>query len=201
MTTQQHTKIYLKDYTPPSFDVTKVDLDIQLFDEYATVYGKLLMRRRYDGKLVLLGRSLELQSICVNGKALSADEYTLDDESLTLHDAADELTIETVVRITPQTNTTLEGLYQSGQGDELMFVTQCEPEGFRKITYFPDRPDVLTEYTTRLEAPKRFKTLLANGNLIESGDVGDDRHFSIWHDPTKTKLPIRCCHRQSGGTQ
>ena len=185
MTNQQPTKIYLKDYTPPSFDVTKVDLDIQLFDEYATVYSKLLMRRRYDGKLVLLGRSLELQSICVNGKTLSADEYTLDDESLTLHDAADELTIETVVRIKPQTNTTLEGLYQSGQGDELMFVTQCEPEGFRKITYFPDRPDVLTEYTTRLEAPKRFKTLLANGNLIESGDVGDDRHFSIWHDPTK----------------
>ena len=94
MTNQQPTKIYLKDYTPPSFNVTKVDLDIQLFDEYATVYSKLLMRRRYDGKLVLLGRSLELQSICVNGKALSADEYTLDDESLTLHDAADELTIE-----------------------------------------------------------------------------------------------------------
>lgn len=181
----QPTKIYLKDYTPPAYEVSKVDLDIKLFDDHAQVATKLVMTRRHAGELVLFGRSLQLQSIQVNGVQLSKDDYTLDEESLTIHHAADDMEIETVVNIVPQTNTTLEGLYQSGQGDELMFVTQCEPEGFRKITFFPDRPDVLTEYTTRLEAPKRFKTLLANGNLIEQGDAGDDRHYTVWHDPTK----------------
>lgn len=178
-------KIYLKDYTPPSYRVDQVHLDIRLFDTYAKVIAKLDMVKMHAGELTLFGRDLKLESISLNGQVLSDDAYHLDEESLTIIDAPEVAQIQTVVIITPQTNTTLEGLYQAGLGDEKMFVTQCEPEGFRKITFFPDRPDVLTEYTTRLEAPKHFKTLLANGNLIESGEVDSDRHYAIWHDPTK----------------
>ncbi|OOS07939.1 aminopeptidase N [Moraxella cuniculi DSM 21768] len=178
-------KIYLKDYTPPAYAVKKVDLDICLYEQQAIVSSRLEMTRQAAGELVLLGRDLQLQQVSVNGEVLSSAQFRLDSESLTLIDAPDRAIVETKVIIKPQTNTTLEGLYQSGLDDEMMFVTQCEPEGFRKITFFPDRPDVLSEYTTRLEAPKTFKTLLANGNLVEAGEVGDDRHYTIWHDPTK----------------
>lgn len=192
--TKEPQKIYLKDYTPPTYRVDDIYLDIRIFDDHATVSGVLNMKREHDGALVLFGRELELLGISVNDKALTADEYSLDGESLTIHQAPDTAKVAIEVKITPQTNTALEGLYQSGAGDELMFVTQCEPEGFRKIIFFPDRPDVLTEYTTRVEADKRFSVLLANGNLIQQGDVGDDRHFAIWHDPTKkTKLSVCLC--------
>ena len=183
--TQTPQKIYLKDYTPPSYAVEKVDLDIRLFDDHAIVGARLHMTRAHAGKLELFGRDLTLKNICLNGRELSVEDYQVDEEGLTILEAPDSALIETWVQISPQTNTTLEGLYQAGTGDELMFVTQCEPEGFRKIAFVPDRPDVLTEYTTRLEAPKRFGTLLANGNLIESGEVDEDRHYTIWHDPTK----------------
>ncbi|STZ56270.1 Aminopeptidase N [Moraxella lacunata] len=186
-------KIHLKDYTPPTYRVDDICLDIKVFDDHATVSSVLNMSREHDGKLVLLGRELELLNISINDKVLTADDYALDDESLTIHNAPDVAKVAIDVKITPQTNTALEGLYQSGTGDELMFVTQCEPEGFRKITFFPDRPDVLTEYTTRVEADKRFPVLLANGNLIEKGDVGDDRHFAVWHDPTKKPSYLFAC--------
>ncbi|STY91416.1 aminopeptidase N [Moraxella bovis] len=186
-------KIYLKDYTPPTYRVDDIYLDIKVFNDHATVSSVLNMSREHDGKLVLLGRELELLNISINDKVLTADDYALDDESLTIHNAPDTAKVAIDVKITPQTNTALEGLYQSGTGDELMFVTQCEPEGFRKITFFPDRPDVLTEYTTRVEADKRFFVLLANGNLIEKGDVGDDRHFAVWHDPTKKPSYLFAC--------
>ncbi|MDO4896155.1 MAG: aminopeptidase N [Moraxella sp.] len=186
-------KIYLKDYAPPAYRVDDVYLDIKVFDDHACISSVLTMSRERDGELVLLGRELELLNISVNDKVLTADDYALDDESLTIYHAPDTAKIAIDVNITPQTNTALEGLYQSGAGDELMFVTQCEPEGFRKITFFPDRPDVLTEYTTRVEADKRFSVLLANGNLVEKGDVGDDRHFAIWHDPTKKPSYLFAC--------
>ena len=191
--TKEPQKIYLKDYTPPTYRVDDIYLDIRIFDDHATVSGVLNMKREHDGALVLFGRELELLGISVNDKALTADEYSLDGESLTIHQAPDTAKVAIEVKITPQTNTALEGLYQSGAGDELMFVTQCEPEGFRKIIFFPDRPDVLTEYTTRVEADKRFSVLLANGNLIQQGDVGDDRHFAIWHDPTKKPSYLFAC--------
>lgn len=187
------TKVYLKDYTPPVFAVKNIDLDIKLYDEYATVYAKTAYERKTAGQFVLFGRDLQLQSIAIDGQALDTADYAVDDETLSIHHTPDEFVLETVVKIVPQTNTTLEGLYQAGSGDELMFVTQCEAEGFRKITFFPDRPDVLTEYRTRLEAPKRFKTLLANGNLIDSGELDDDRHFAIWHDPTKKPSYLFAC--------
>lgn len=187
------TKIYLKDYTPPVFEVQKIDLDIRLFDDHAIVESVLNMNRKHDGDLVLFGEKLELVEISLNGKALAEGEYTLTEHDLTIHHAPEQALVKTLVKIVPQTNTTLEGLYQSGEDADKMFVTQCEPEGFRKITFFPDRPDVLTEYTTRVEADKRYKTLLANGNLVERGDVGDDRHFAIWHDPTKKPSYLFAC--------
>ncbi len=178
-------KIYLKDYTPPNFQVQDIKLDIRLYDDYATVSAVMQLSRVADGDLVLLGRDLQLLDISIDGHKISETDYRLDDEQLTMSAVPDAFSLSTLVKIIPQTNTMLEGLYQAGEGVDLMFVTQCEPEGFRKITYFPDRPDVLSVYTTRLEAPKRFPILLANGNLIDSGDVdGTDRHFAIWHDPT-----------------
>ncbi len=184
---QAPTKVNLKDYKKPSFDVDTVDLDIKLFDDHAIVDSKLIMNRQVAGDLVLYGEDVELLSITLNDKALSTEQYKVSDGKLIVSAAPDEITLELQVRIHPQTNTALEGLYIAGSGKETMFVTQCEPEGFRKITFYPDRPDVLAVFTTRLEADKRFPTLLANGNLIEAGEVADepDRHYAIWHDPTK----------------
>ncbi|WP_227674676.1 aminopeptidase N [Psychrobacter jeotgali] len=180
------TKINLKDYQPPSFDVDSVDLDIKLFDDHAIVDSKLVMSRQSAGDLVLYGEDVELLSIMINDNALDADQYHINEGKLTISDAPDQLTLQLQVRVTPQTNTALEGLYMAGSGDETMFVTQCEPEGFRKITFYPDRPDVLAVFTTRLEADKRYPTLLGNGNLVEAGEVAEDsnRHYAIWHDPT-----------------
>ncbi|WP_367104470.1 aminopeptidase N [uncultured Psychrobacter sp.] len=184
---QAPTKVNLKDYKKLSFDVDTVDLDIKLFDDHAIVDSKLIMNRQVAGDLVLYGEDVELLSITLNDKALSTEQYKVSDGKLIVSAAPDEITLELQVRIHPQTNTALEGLYIAGSGKETMFVTQCEPEGFRKITFYPDRPDVLAVFTTRLEADKRFPTLLANGNLIEAGEVADepDRHYAIWHDPTK----------------
>ena len=187
------TKIYLKDYTPPAYQVQSIDLDIRLFDDHALVGTVLKMQRATAGELILLGRELELLDIKLNGQILAKDAYVLDAESLTIIDAPDTAVIETHVKITPQTNTALEGLYQSGTGADTMFVTQCEPEGFRKITFFPDRPDVLTVYTTRVEADKKYPVLLANGNLVEKGELDGDRHFAIWHDPTKKPSYLFAC--------
>ncbi len=188
-------KINLKDYQPPSFTVKTVDLDIKLFADDATVDSKLVMSRQSAGDLVLFGEDMELLTIKLDGETLSTERYHQDTNKLTITDAPNELTLELQVRICPQTNTALEGLYIAGTGAETMFVTQCEPEGFRKITFYPDRPDVLSVFTTRLEADKRFPTLLSNGNLVEQGEVaGDtDRHYAIWHDPTNKPSYLFAC--------
>lgn len=192
MTDNTLSKVYLKDYAPPAYQVKTISLDIKLYDDHAIVDASLSVKREHEGDLVLLGRQLELLSISVNDEQLSNRQYVLDDEQLVIQDLPNEAVIKTSVKVSPQTNTALEGLYQAGTGDEMMFVTQCEPEGFRKITFYPDRPDVLAEFTTRVEADKKFKTLLANGNLIESGDLGD-RHYSIWHDPTLKPSYLFAC--------
>lgn len=184
-----HPTIYLKDYQPPVFGVNRIDLDISLFESATIVTSTLDMQRLHSGELVLLGRDLELISVQLNGTTLDPNAYVLDAESLTIKNAPDQCTIKTEVRIHPETNTQLEGLYKSGG----MYCTQNEPEGFRKITFFPDRPDVLSVYTTRLEADNRYPTLLANGNLIESGLIGTDRHFTIWQDPTKKPSYLFAC--------
>ena len=192
---QAPSKINLKDYNKPSFDVETVHLDIKLFEEYAQVDSTLKMVRQTAGALVLFGESLELLTIVMNGDELTAEHYQQEDGKLTIHNAPDQVTLDIQVRICPQTNTALEGLYMAGSGDDTMFVTQCEPEGFRKITFYPDRPDVLAIFTTRLEADKRYPTLLANGNLIEAGEVIDapDRHYAIWHDPTNKPSYLFAC--------
>ena len=188
-------KINLKDYTKPSFDVDTVHLDIKLFEDYAQVDSTLEMVRQTAGDIVLFGESLELLTITMNGKALTTEDYQQEAGKLTIHNAPERATLDIQVRICPQTNTALEGLYMAGSGDDTMFVTQCEPEGFRKITFYPDRPDVLAIFTTRLEADKRYPTLLANGNLVEAGEVADapDRHYAIWHDPTNKPSYLFAC--------
>ncbi|MGK5736211.1 aminopeptidase N [Acinetobacter junii] len=181
--------IYLKDYQKPSFLVESINLDIQVYDDHTIVDSTLVMKRQATGALVLLGRDLELKSIRLNGELLTADQYELDTEQLTITDAPDEVIIQTQVIIHPESNTQLEGLYKAGD----LFVTQNEPEGFRKITFYPDRPDVLSVFTTRVEADKKYPVLLANGNLLETGEAGEDRHFAIWQDPTKKPSYLFAC--------
>lgn len=182
--------IYLKDYQKPSYIVDSIELNIQVYADHTLVSSTLVMQRQSEGDLVLLGRDLELQSISVNGKPLTESEYTLDSEQLVISNAPDHATIQTVVRIHPESNTQLEGLYQASSD---LFVTQNEPEGFRKITFYPDRPDVLSVFTTRVEADKKFPVLLANGNLIETGEVDENRHYAIWQDPTKKPSYLFAC--------
>ena len=150
------------------------------------------MKRQTAGDLVLLGRDLELKSITLNGTPLTANDYSLDTEQLVIANAPDEVILKTEVIIRPESNTQLEGLYQAGSD---LFVTQNEPEGFRKITFYPDRPDVLSVFTTRVEADKKFPVLLANGNLMEAGETGEGRHYTSWEVPSrrKTGLFIRLC--------
>ena len=181
--------IYLKDYQKPAFLVESIHLDIQVYDDHTIVDSTLVMKRQAAGELVLLGRDLELQSIQMNGQLLNAGQYQLDSEQLVITDAPDQVIVQTKVMIHPESNTQLEGLYKAGD----LFVTQNEPEGFRKITFYPDRPDVLAEFTTRVEADKKYPVLLANGNLLETGEVGEGRHFAIWQDPTKKPSYLFAC--------
>src|SRR5690606_24371804 len=188
-------KIHLKDYQPPSFAVETVDLDIKLFVDHAIVDSTLMMQRQTDGKVVLYGEVLELLSIKLNDELLTSECYTQIEGKLIITNAPAHSKLQLQVRIHPHTNTALEGLYIAGSGDDTMFVTQCEPEGFRKITFYPDRPDVLARFTTRLEADKRFPTLLSNGNLLEAGEVSDapERHYAIWQDPTNKPSYLFAC--------
>ncbi len=181
--------VYLKDYQKPSFVVESINLDISVFDDHTNVNSTLIMQRQTSGDLVLLGRDLELKKITVNGKELSSSEYSLDAEKLVITNAPDQATITTQVVIHPESNTMLEGLYQAGD----LFVTQNEPEGFRKITFYPDRPDVLSVFTTRVEADKKYPVLLANGNLLETGEAENGRHYAIWQDPTKKPSYLFAC--------
>ena len=163
---------YLKDYTPSPFLIDTVELDVELFDEYTRVTARLEVGRNpaaadRAAPLVLDGEELKLESIKVNGRALSQDEYTLTSEHLSIPNVPATLVLETQCLIKPQDNTKLSGFYATKDG----CVTQCEAEGFRRITFFIDRPDVMARYTTTLHADKsRYPVLLANGNLVASGD-------------------------------
>ncbi|WP_168390640.1 MULTISPECIES: aminopeptidase N [Acinetobacter] len=181
--------IYLKDYQKPAFLVDSINLDIQVYADHTIVNAILEMQRQTEGDLVLLGRDLELKSIHLNSQQLTENDYQLDAEQLVIQNAPDRARIETQVVIHPESNTMLEGLYQAGD----LFVTQNEPEGFRKITFYPDRPDVLSVFTTRVEADKKYPVLLANGNLIEKGEVDAQRHYAIWQDPTKKPSYLFAC--------
>ncbi|PWK49198.1 aminopeptidase N [Pleionea mediterranea] len=176
---------YRKDYQPSNFLISETHLTFILNEQETLVKSRLLLRRNpkadLEAKSIQFdGENLTLQSILWNGEALSADEYKVTDEGLELTKVADEFELVTVCKILPQDNSSLEGLYKSGD----KFCTQCEAEGFRKITYYLDRPDVLSRFYVRIEADKsRYPLLLSNGNPVASGDMDDNRHFVEWQDP------------------
>src|SRR5688572_5550601 len=168
--------IYLKDYAPPAFRVESIDLDVDIREDHALVRAKLEIRRNASGALVLDGDELELVSVALNGKPV---RHEVTAEKLTLPEVPDSFTLETVTRIVPQKNTKLEGLYATRNG----FVTQCEAQGFRRITWFIDRPDVMARYSTTIHADrKKYPVLLSNGNLVSSGQ-DKDRHWARFKDP------------------
>jgi aminopeptidase N len=176
--------IYLKDYAPPAWLVETVDLHVSLLEGHAEVGARLAMRRNPaggGGDLVLDGEELELLEIRLDGATLAPESYTLGDEKLRIAGPLPEAFIlETKVRIEPDQNTQLSGLFRSKDG----YFTQCEAEGFRRITFFPDRPDVMARYTCTVEAEReRFPQLLSNGNLVASGEGEDGRHWARWEDP------------------
>ena len=182
MRTDTPQPVRLADYTAPAFAIDRVDLDFDLRPSPTRVKARLEVRRTgaADAPLVLDGVRLKLVSVAVDGQALEPSAYQLTPETLTIPDVPDAFVLETEVQIAPQANTYLEGLYMSGG----RFCTQCEAEGFRKVTYWPDRPDVLSRFTVRMAADKAaFPRLLANGNLMETGDLPGGRHYAVWNDP------------------
>src|ERR1700728_559779 len=185
MRTEDHRPIRLQDYRPPDWLIETVDLDVSLHPTASTVRAKLKLKPNSAGTpapLVLDGEELKLKSLVLDGKPLPAENFVATPDKLTIAQPPNrpfELEIET--EVDPTGNTQLMGLYRAGA----TYCTQCEAEGFRRITYFLDRPDVMAVYTTRVEADKtEAAVLLSNGNLVAQGDVpGTDRHFAIWHDP------------------
>ena len=177
--------IFRKDYTSPHYRIDTVELDIDLGEESTRVRSRLSIRADHHAggispPLVLDGEHLVLDSIALDGEALSESQYRLTETALTIETPPAEFVLETVAIIEPQNNTALEGLYKSSGN----FCTQCEAEGFRRITWYLDRPDVMAIFTTRIAAEKeRYPVLLANGNLRENGDLPSGRHFAVWHDP------------------
>ncbi len=176
--------IYLKDYRKPDYLIDKIDLKFDLREGQTKVHSRMQVRRRKgvaeSAALVLDGQEMELISVSVNDISRELSELALTDETLTLSDLPEHFTVEIETVIEPERNTKLEGLYKSGS----MFCTQCEAEGFRRITFFPDRPDIMTRFSTHITADKnRYPVLLSNGNLIDSGDCEDDRHWTYWEDP------------------
>lgn len=183
---EQPQVIYLKDYQVPAWLVEQTELHFALGENETLVSTTLVMKRnpectQQNPVLELHGHnSLELKSIELNGEALL--NYQRDNELLLIEHAPDAVELKTVVRIEPQNNTALEGLYKS----DGMFCTQCEAEGFRRITFYPDRPDVMSVFRTTVEADKAaYPVLLSNGNPVERGDLDDGRHFVTWEDPFK----------------
>ena len=170
-----------EDYTPPPFLIDFVDLKVELGPETTQVGARLAMRRNPDAApaadLVLDGKKMELLGLLLDDQPA---DHAVDDEHLTIRNVPDRFVLNIDTRIRPQENTELTGLYAS----KGLFCTQCEAEGFRRITYFLDRPDVMARYTTTIIADaKAVPVLLSNGNLVASGDLGEGRHFAKWEDP------------------
>ena len=173
--------IYRKDYTPPAFAVDTVSLHFDIYPGKTIVTAEMALRRMTaDVPLVLDGEQLALQSVAIDGRLLADREFQVTATSLTIHDLPSSCRLQTVVEICPEDNTSLEGLYRS----RTMYATQCEAEGFRKITYYPDRPDVLALFTVTVEADAdTCPVLLSNGNLQSTTRLENGRHNTVWHDP------------------
>jgi len=178
------TTILREDYQPYPFQIKKVDLRIELDPVSTRVTAVMSIERRLgsgDGEpLILAGQGLKLERVVVDGLTLMEADYLLDAQRLVIGDLPQAFRLETEVLVDPQGNTALEGLYMSNG----MYCTQCEAEGFRKITFYPDRPDVLAPFTTTVVGcPKRQPVLLANGNRVARGLLEDGRHYVTWEDP------------------
>jgi aminopeptidase N len=187
MRTDTPQAIFRKDYTAPGYWVETVEMGFDLDPMDTHVATRMTLKRNSNSPvkdIVLFGDELELVlvSLRMNGKLLTKRGYKLARGVLQIANAPDDVTLEIETRLKPAENTSLSGLYVSNDN----FFTQCEAEGFRKITYFPDRPDVMAKYTVMLRADKdKYPVLLSNGNLIEEGDLGDGRHYAKWEDPFK----------------
>lgn len=185
MSHEQAKTIYRNSYTAFDYLVDQLDLEFQIFEEKTVVVAKGKYRRNpvansQNQTMTLFGEELELLTVKVNGIQLDAKEYKVDDKTLQLNQLPEDFILEIETAIFPSKNTSLEGLYRSSGN----YCTQCEAEGFRKITYYPDRPDVLSRFTTRIEADKAAcPVMLSNGNLVKKGDLEKDRHFVVWEDP------------------
>ncbi|MCU7796303.1 MAG: aminopeptidase N [Candidatus Thiodiazotropha sp. (ex Myrtea spinifera)] len=185
MRTDNAKTIYLKDYLPPDYLIEHVDLAFDLRDEVTQVVSRLQVKKnpasqRDNPPLQLDGEGLTLMELSLDDRQLQADAYRFESATLTIPDVPERFSLLTRVEIRPQENTALEGLYQSGN----MYCTQCEAEGFRRITFFPDRPDIMSGFTTSITADKaRYPVLLSNGNCTEERDLPDGRHQVTWHDP------------------
>jgi aminopeptidase N len=178
--------VRLEDYRPPAFIIETVELDIRLAPQATRVSARLTIRRSEDANpgapLVLDGDELELAGLTLDGRALANDDFSATPQRLEIFNVPDgPFVLQVETRLNPDANTKLMGLYRSNG----TYCTQCEAEGFRRITYFQDRPDCLSVYTTRIEArASEAPILLGNGNPVSAGPVeGTDRHFAIWHDP------------------
>ena len=179
MRTDTPKTIYLKDYKPYPFKIHSLDLKFELFDGH-TIVTACGQYERVDPAakdVFLYGEDLELLSVKIDGQ--ETDEYRATDTDLRIPTPADKFTLEIQTKIYPEKNTRLEGLYMSGGN----YCTQCEAEGFRRITYYPDRPDVLTVFSVRIEASDQYPVLLSNGNKGARGTLDNGRHYQEWHDP------------------
>ncbi len=185
MRTDSAKTIYLKDYRPPDYLVDRVELSFDLQDEVTQVTSSLKIRRNpaseaVDLPLKLDGEGLQLVELSLDDNPLATDAYEYDGACLTIESVPEQFTLTSRVEIKPQENTALEGLYRSNK----LYCTQCEAEGFRRITFFPDRPDVMSVFTTRITADKGdYPVLLSNGNCVEENDLPDGRHQVTWQDP------------------
>ena len=182
MDSKQPTATHLADYRPPDYRITAVTLEFDLDETETRVRSRLEIVR--DGPagtpLVLDGEDLALASISIDGTPLGTNAYTVDDHGLRIPDLAEQASVEIVTTCRPAENTRLEGLYVSSG----TFCTQCEAEGFRRITYFLDRPDVMAVYSVTIRADaNRAPVLLSNGNLVNEKVLDDGRHSATWHDP------------------
>ncbi|MDX2028195.1 MAG: aminopeptidase N [Alphaproteobacteria bacterium] len=181
-----HSKdIFLVDYTPPDFLVDHTMLDVDIRPDHARVSSKLKIRcnpksKKKKAPLVLQGETQKLLSVTLNGRKLSMKDYRLTPHDLTIPNMPDKGILEIVSTHNPYKNTALSGLYASGP----MLCTQCEAEGFRRITYYPDRPDVMAKFCVTIHADKKkYPVLLSNGNLVKSGSERQGRHWATWEDP------------------
>ncbi len=185
MRTDTPQTIYRKDYTAPSYLVDTVELGFDLDPARTVVANRMTVRRNpasAQREIELYGEDIELVALRLNGRTLGEGEYVVEGSLLRIPNAPEEATLEIETICVPESNTTLSGLYTSNGS----FYTQCEAEGFRRITYFPDRPDVMARFTVMLRADKdKYPVLLSNGNLIEEGDLPDGRHYALWEDPFK----------------